>query len=65
MRMASRRSHAPTNGKQIEYELRVPLRGTKGEVMLIAQLRSFGTCSGFLMVRGCVKTKKIVRKGKS
>ncbi len=26
--MASRRSHAPTNDKQIEYELRVPRSGT-------------------------------------
>ena len=26
--MASRRSHAPTNDQQIEYELRVPRSGT-------------------------------------
>ena len=28
MRMTSRRSHAPTNDQQIEYELRVPRSGT-------------------------------------
>ena len=28
MRMASRRSHAPTNDQQIEFELRVPRSGT-------------------------------------
>ena len=28
MRMASRRSHAPTNDQQIEFELQVPRSGT-------------------------------------
>ena len=28
MRMASRRSHAPTNNQQIEFELQVPRSGT-------------------------------------
>ena len=40
-----------TNNQQIEYELIVPLRGTKLGCggLFIPQLRSFGACSGFLM----------------